>query len=83
MLRKGPYKIQVDMLGAGSLYDLGADPFELKNLFNDPAYLAVKADMLTELISAALRACDPLPPPRRRYHVKVHPKGYWFQEYHC
>ncbi|MDR1636150.1 MAG: sulfatase-like hydrolase/transferase, partial [Treponema sp.] len=83
MLRKGPYKIQVDMLGAGYLYDLDRDPVELHNLFGDPAYLAVKADMLTELAAAILRACDPIPPPRRRYHVKAHPRGYWFQEYHC
>jgi arylsulfatase A-like enzyme len=83
MVRKGPYKIQVDMLGAGYLYDLDADPMELHNLFNDAAYTGIKADMLTELMAATLRACDPLPPPRRRYQVKVHPRGYWFQEYHC
>jgi arylsulfatase A-like enzyme len=83
MLRKGSYKIQVDMLGAGYLYDLDADPLELHNLFDDAAYLAVKADMLGELTAAILRACDPLPPPRRRYRVKVQPRGYWFQEYHC
>jgi arylsulfatase A-like enzyme len=83
MVRKGRYKIQLDMLGTGYLYDLDADPLELHNLFDDTAYLAVKADMLRELASAILRACDPLPPPRRRYHVKVHPRGYRFQEYHC
>jgi arylsulfatase A-like enzyme len=82
MLRKGPYKIQADMLGNGYLYDLDADPFELKNLFNDPAWLSVKSEMLLELTSAILRACDPIPAPRRRYHVKVHPRGFWFQDFH-
>ena len=82
MLRKGRYKIQVDMLGAGYLYDLESDPAELKNLFDDPEYLAVKADMLTELTAAILRACDPIPAPRKRYHYKVHPQGWWFQNYH-
>jgi arylsulfatase A-like enzyme len=78
MVRKGRYKIQVDMLGTGYLYDLALDPFEVKNLFNNPGYLSVKADMLAELTSAILRACDPIPAPQRRYHVKSHPKGFWF-----
>jgi arylsulfatase A-like enzyme len=82
MLRKGRFKIQMDMLGEGYLYDLVSDPGEIKNLFDDPAYLPVKADMLTALLSALLRVCDPLPPPRRRYHTKTHPKGFWFQDYH-
>jgi arylsulfatase A-like enzyme len=82
MVRKGPYKIQVDMLGSGYLYDLETDPVELKNLFDDPAYLEVKADMLTELTASILRACDPIPLPRKRYHHKIHPQGWWFQNYH-
>jgi arylsulfatase A-like enzyme len=82
ILRKGQYKIQLDMMGNGFLYDLASDPYELANLFNDQQYLAIKADMLTELMAAALRACDPIPAPRRRYQVKIHPKGYWFQDYH-
>lgn len=81
MLRKGDFKIQLDMMGKGYLYNLSKDPVELDNLFDDPAYLQVKADMLCELMTAALRACDPLPPPRRRYRLKEHPKGYWFQPY--
>ena len=82
MLRKGRYKMQVDMMGTGYLYDLETDPCEVKNLFDDPAYTVVKADMLVGLTSAILRACDPIPAPRRRYHYKAHPKGWWFQDYH-
>ena len=33
--------------------------------------------MLTELVSAMMKACDPLPAPHHRYRVKIHPKGYW------
>jgi arylsulfatase A-like enzyme len=83
MLRKGQYKIQVDMLGHGYLYDLKSDPMEIRNLFNKKEYLPTKADMLSELVSAMLRACDPMPSPRRRYCYKAHPKGFWFQDYHC
>ena len=82
MVRKGRYKVQLDMMGNGYLYDLENDPFELKNLYADPACIAVKADMLAELSAAMLRACDPIPPPRRRYKFKSHPKGWWFQDYH-
>ncbi|GHU87508.1 sulfatase [Spirochaetia bacterium] len=82
MLRKGRYKIQMDMLGKGYLYDIEADPFELKNLFDNPEHLPEKVDMLAELTAAILRACDPIPAPRNRYHFKAHPKGFWFQDYH-
>ena len=78
MVRKGRYKIQLDMLGTGYLYDLETDPQEVKNLFADPAYITVKADMLKELSAAMLRAMDPIPAPRRRYHYKAHAMGYWF-----
>jgi arylsulfatase A-like enzyme len=81
MLRKGRYKVQLDMMGTGYLYDLQTDPFEVKNLFNDPAYTEIKADMLRELGAAILRACDPIPAPRRRYRFKAHPRGWWFQDY--
>ena len=82
MIRRGRYKLQMDMLGAAYLYDLETDPFELKNLFDEPEFTAIKADMLAELSAAMLRACDPIPAPRRRYHFKSHPKGWWFQDYH-
>ena len=82
MVRKGKYKIQVDMLGAGYLYNLEKDPQEVVNLSDDPAYTMIKADMLTELNAAILRAMDPITAPRRRYHYKAHPKGWWFQDFH-
>jgi arylsulfatase A-like enzyme len=80
MLCKGSFKIQVDMLGEGYLYNLDSDPMEVHNLFDDEAYAAVKADLLTELAAAMMRVSDPIPTPRRRYRTKVHPKGYWFDE---
>ena len=80
MVRKGRYKIQMDMMGTGYLYDLETDPMEINNLFNDQSYITVKADMLTELNAAMLRASDPIPAPRHRYHYKMPPKGWWFGE---
>ena len=80
---KGDYRVQVDMMGQGWLYDLKKDPFEKNNLWEDPHYLEVKADMLAGLNASMLRAVDPLPAPHWRYRVKTHPKGFWFDEdYH-
>ncbi len=80
MARKGDWKIQVDMMGTGHLYDLKNDPLEVRDMWDDPGCLLVKADMLTELMAATLRASDPLPAPHNRYRTKVHPSGYWFQK---
>lgn len=82
MARMGDWKIQVDMLGSGYLYNLASDPCEVHNLWDDPACLSAKAMMLEELVSLMLRASDPLPPPRRRYRYKRNPRGYWFEPFH-
>ena len=80
MVRKGPWKLQEDMMGNAYLYNLDTDPRELTNLIGDETLLPVRAEMQSELCSAMLRAADPLPPPRNRYRVKVHPLGYWRDE---
>ena len=51
-------------LGEGELYDLGEDPAETRNLWSDPEYLAVKADMLRRLCDRMAWTVDPLPPRR-------------------
>lgn len=81
MIRKGGYKLQLDMMGNGYMYHLPEDPFELCNLYEDPRYQETKTQLLAELSSCMMRAADPLPAPRYRYRVKRHPKGYWFQTY--
>jgi arylsulfatase A-like enzyme len=81
MVRKGDYKLQLDMMGTGYLYNLAEDPLEVVNLWDRPECLQTKADMLTELAAAILKACDPLPAPHGRYRTKIHPKGYWHQEF--
>lgn len=78
---KGNYHIQLDMMGHGYLYDLSDDPYELRNLWTRTGMESVKMQMLTELSAAMMRAADPLPAPRRRYRTRIHPKGYWHQEY--
>ena len=80
MARKGDWKIQMDMLGNGYLYNLKEDPYELNNLFDDAAHTTVKAEMLAVLTAAILRAADPIPAPRNRYRTELHPKGYWLDD---
>jgi arylsulfatase A-like enzyme len=43
------------------LYDLQKDPYELKNLINDPAYRSVEKELMNELMSWAKRTGDPFP----------------------
>lgn len=83
MVRKGSCKLQMDMMGKGYLYDLSKDPKEKNNLWEDYAYGEIKTELLALLARQMMRFCDPLPYPRNRYRIKVHPKGYWEQEYFC
>ncbi|MFI3213792.1 MAG: hypothetical protein R3Y24_10655 [Eubacteriales bacterium] len=38
-------------------------------------------EMLQDLMRATLQACDILPLPHNRYRTKLHPRGYWYQDY--
>ena len=80
-LWKGDYHLQVNMMGEGYLYNLDQDLEEVCNLWDDDAAQAVKTEMLAELAAIMMRAVDVLPVPHRRYRVKIHPRGYWDQEY--
>lgn len=63
MLRTETHKIVVDHAhDDGELYDLIADPLEVKNLWSDPASLALKANLLTKLTHRMAFTVDPLPP---------------------
>ena len=45
----GNYKLVVTLGQAYELYDLKADPYELKNRYDDPAYGAVQREMEEKL----------------------------------
>ena len=49
----------------GELYDLGNDPNETHNLWDDPAAAGVKAGMMFALNQAMLDAIEPGPWPKR------------------
>ena len=62
-VRTGAHKLTVELdSGAGELYDLGIDPHEMENRFEDPAYAPVRRrmqDMIASRANDALGA--PLP----------------------
>ena len=77
MLRRGKWKLVMDMQGAGQLYDLEADPYEMDNRYGEPDLQETQGQLMAELLAWTLRAQDPLPYPRRRYQFKSDPRNYW------
>jgi arylsulfatase A-like enzyme len=77
MLRKGRWKLVLDMQGRGQLYNLERDPVELENLYGRAGYGEIERELLADLLAWTLRAQDPLPLPRRRYVMKTDPRNYW------
>ena len=71
MVRRGRYKLQMDMRGSNYLYDLAADPQEVNNLWEDENFRAVRDEMMQLLIGEMLRKTDVLPMPRGKLFVKI------------
>jgi arylsulfatase A-like enzyme len=61
LVRQGRWKLTVDMLGNGQLFDLQADPAELHNRFHDPALKDVRAALSEALLRWTIRTEDDLP----------------------
>lgn len=70
MLRKGDWKLIMDMQGHGQLYHLATDPYEVDNLYGRPEHAQVQSDMLARLLAWTIRSQDPLPYPVGRYIYK-------------
>jgi hypothetical protein len=71
MLRKGNFKLQVDMMGNYSLFDLEKDPVELENLWYRCDYYEIRQRMTEELLVKTLELVDVLPVPQDKLRVKV------------
>jgi arylsulfatase A-like enzyme len=81
LLRKGDWKLIMDMQGAGQLYNMKDDPAEVNNLFNKVQHAQKQAELMYDMMAWELRMQDPLPYPRaspkRKYGFKRDPKNYW------
>jgi arylsulfatase A-like enzyme len=63
MVRTATHKLTVAHgLATGELYDLGADPGEHVNRWDDPALVSVKCELLRRLSDRMAWTVDPLPP---------------------
>ena len=58
-IRKGNYKLIINLMTSDELYDLSSDPEELKNRISDPATADVREDLLKELICFMNKNRDP------------------------
>ena len=75
MVRSGDWKLTFDMLGAGELYNVARDPYELRNLYNDPASADMRHRLTAELLRWTIRTQDDL--PVAAYTPKWPPHGWY------
>ncbi|MBI4893770.1 MAG: sulfatase-like hydrolase/transferase [Acidobacteria bacterium] len=61
MVRLGDWKLTFDMLGNAQLYHLASDPYELKNLYNQPQAAEIQPRLLATLLQWTIRTQDDLP----------------------
>jgi arylsulfatase A-like enzyme len=78
MVRMGDWKLFYDMMGNGELYHLPSDPYELKNLWQEPAAAVERERLLQELLAWTIRTEDDL--PVAAYKTKWPPRN-WYAPY--
>ena len=78
MVRWGHFKLTCDMMGDVQLFDLAADPFELKNLEGKPEFAAEQSRLLAELVKWTVRTEDDL--PRSAYVPKRSSRNWYSQD---
>jgi hypothetical protein len=61
-VRTRRHKLTLEQIsGAGELYDLLEDPGEMRNVFDDPAYAAVRRELTDMIASRPSDEAIPLP----------------------
>jgi arylsulfatase A-like enzyme len=83
MVRMGRWKLIYDSYGYGQLYDLAADPHELRNLYGRPEQARAQAALVSELLMWTIRVQDDLPtgPQNRKYQTKWPTQHNWYAPY--
>ncbi len=80
MVRKGDWKMVMDMHGNGELYNMRKDPSEMNNLFDSRRYSRKKEELMQELLKWEIGLNDPIPVPHHRYRFKRYKHNYLFCE---
>jgi arylsulfatase A-like enzyme len=78
MVRMGDWKLTFDMMGSGQLYNLAADPYELKNLYGAPQAADAQQRLMAALLRWTIRTQDDL--PNAAYAAK-RPERNWYEPY--
>lgn len=78
MYRSGAMKYIFNCGGADELYDLDADPYELRNLVNDPNYRSQLQELREGLAAAMYHHNDDAAP----WYCKMNQLGQWQLEKH-
>ena len=78
MVRRGDWKLVLDMQQKGQLYNLADDPYELNNLYGDERYLKIQMQLLEDMNGWQMRTMDSLPETGMRYRIKKAEHNYWF-----
>ena len=77
MLRKGDWKLVMDMQGRGQFFNLAVDPYEVNDLYDSAEHAEVRCAMLADLLAWTIRSQDPLPYPVGRYIYKRDQRNYY------
>ena len=78
MVRMGDWKLTFDMMGSGQLYNLAADPYELRNLFGNRETAEEQQRLMAALLRWTIRTQDDL--PNAAYKAKW-PQRNWYEPY--
>ena len=78
MVRMGDWKLTFDMLGDGQLYNLAADPYELRNLFATPEVAGMQQRLMAALLAWTIRTQDDLP---NAAYLAKRPEHNWYAPY--
>ncbi|MBI3280664.1 MAG: sulfatase-like hydrolase/transferase [Acidobacteria bacterium] len=78
MVRMGDWKLTLDMMGSGQLYNLAEDPYELTNLFGKPEAAAPRQRLMESLLRWTIRSQDDLP---NAAYTPKRPRHNWYEPY--
>jgi len=78
-IRKGNMKLVINLLDMDELYDMHADPGELDNVINDPAFETIRDSLHDELLQWMYERRDPFRSPQweRRSWRESRQFGWW------